>query len=316
MENLFDREPARLDNGIVGEIISIASGNPVNFFQALSEPTTIQPHGIYGQLFLPEGENLSLVIVVPGSLGVAASHLTHCDSLTSEGIAALAIDPFGTRQVTSTVANQAQYSFAASSWDVLAAARTIRGHDKINVDRIGAQGHSRGGTAVVNAAVTAFAAAMKVAPLHAVYAAYPWCGFQFLTPSVGSTVVRSIIGDQDEWCLAQQVQSYMHAMTLAGGSASCRIVNGAHHSFDRGTAIELVKDASVAPSAPTTYLDDDGCYIHPIDGKLDSDATDRDLMVYGVKSGYGRRGARIGSSPGEAEVFKQDMLDFWRSNLA
>ena len=38
------------------------------------------------------------------------------------GIAALVIDPFGARAVTSTVANQTQFSFAASAFDVLAAA--------------------------------------------------------------------------------------------------------------------------------------------------------------------------------------------------
>ncbi len=38
---------------------------------------------------------------------------------------------------------------------------------------------------------------------------------------------------------------------------------------------------------------------------------DRDLMVYALKAGYGRKGARIGSRPGEAELFRDDMLAFW-----
>ena len=80
---------------------------------------------IDGQLFLPSGASgagrLPLVIVVPGSLGVAPVHLTHAETLTSAGLAAFVLDPFGARGVTSTVSNQTQYSFAASAYDVLAA---------------------------------------------------------------------------------------------------------------------------------------------------------------------------------------------------
>jgi hypothetical protein len=32
----------------------------------------------------------------------------------------------------------------------------------------------------------------------------------------------------------------------------------------------------------------------------------------GKNAGYGRKGARIGSRPGEAELFRADMLTFWQ----
>lgn len=318
MANISGNEflkPITFNNGLTGEPLVIESGNPENFYQAISEPASVSAHAINGQLFVPAGENLACVIVVPGSLGVADSHLAHAELLTDQGIAALVIDPFGSRHVTSTVANQAQYSFAASSWDVLASAKALAADGRIDSTRIGAQGHSRGGTAVVNAAVTRFVEAMSVEPLRAVYGAYPWCGFQFTNPNVGSTAVRSIIGDQDEWCLPQQVQAYMHAMQLTGGNASCRIIPGAQHSFDRSTPVELIEDASVAPSAPTTYLTDSGQYIHPTDGLCPPATMDRDIMLYGIKSGYGVRGARIGSSGDQADIFREDMLAFWTNEL-
>ena len=34
-------------------------------------------------------------------------------------------------------------------------------------------------------------------------------------------------------------------------------------------------------------------------------------MVYALKAGYGRKGAKIGSRPGEAELFREDMMAFW-----
>jgi hypothetical protein len=95
-----------------------------------------------------------------------------------------------------------------------------------------------------------------------------------------------------------------------------RLFAGAQHSFDRGTAIVNVPDAAVSPAAPTAYLADDGAFIHPIDGNANPALADRDLMVYGLKAGYGRKGARIGSRDGDDKAFGDDMVAFWRRVMA
>ncbi len=311
---IFDEQPVRLANGLEGEPLDIASADPANFHALISGAAAPETR-LNAQLFLPSGQpppkGWPVVLVVPGSLGVAPSHLYKAELLVPAGIAACVLDPFGRRGVTSTVANQAQYSFAASAWDVVAAAGVLAARADIDAARIGAQGHSRGGSAVLAAAC--LSEKMHGVPrLHSTYAAYPWCGQQFLRPNVGSTRVRSIIGDRDEWCLAQQVQGYMQAMALLGADATCRIVAGAHHSFDRDTPLELVADASVAPGAPTVYIRDDGVCVHPASGEANADFTERELMLYGIKAGYGRRGAHIGSADGLADVFHGDMMAFWQ----
>jgi dienelactone hydrolase len=256
-----------------------------------------------------------VVIIVPGSLGIAPSHLAHARRFTDLQIAACVVDPFEARQVTSTVANQAQYSFAASAWDVCATAAVLAARGDVDRARIGAQGHSRGGSAVMTAATRRFAGATGAPPLCGVYAAYPWCGHQFLDAAIGATLVRAVIGDRDEWCLPQQVQAHVQAMRLTGGAATCRIFPGAQHSFDRGTDIEVIADAAVAPGAPTCYVADDGAFVHPLAETPDPALGDRELMVYGMKAGYGRQGARIGSRAGDAEAFADDMLRFWKQAL-
>lgn len=315
------------DNGAAGENVEIPSASPLNYFQALNDPGAMPRTTIDGKLFLPPATSAvttatqtapcACVIIVPGSLGVAPSHLAHAQSLTDLGIAALVIDPFGSRSVTSTVANQAQYSFAASAWDVLAAAAALARDGRIDGQRIGAQGHSRGGAAVMTAATRRFADAgpEDTPSLRAVLAAYPWCGHQFLDPTVGTTRVRVLIGDRDGWCLPQQVQGHVQAIRLTGGDVSLRLFADAVHSFDRGTAIVNVPDASVAPSAPTGYLADSGAFIHPLTGVADPALVDRDVMLYGIKAGYGVRGAVIGSNPGDAEAFRDDMVRFWREAM-
>ena len=102
-------------------------------------------------------------------------------------------------------------------------------------------------------------------------------------------------------------------MRLAGGDASWRIVAGAHHSFDRDQPVSLVADASVAPGAPTVYLHNDGTPCHPITGEANARFSERELMLVGIKAGYGRRGAHIGSGPGLADLFRDDMLAFWHA---
>ncbi len=72
-----------------------------------------------------------------------------------------------------------------------------------------------------------------------------------------------------------------------------------------------VPNASVSPAAPTAYIADDGALIHPTRGTPDPALVDRDLMIYALKAGYGRKGAKIGSHPGEAELFRDDMVAFW-----
>ena len=302
-----------LPSGRDGTSLSIPTANPRNHFEAMSGGASLPRIPMPGTLFLPEGDGpFPVVIVVPGSLGLAPSHLAKSDLLVDAGIAACPIEPFEARSVTSTIANQTQYSFAASAWDVLATAHTLASRAEIDASRIGAQGHSRGGSAVLTAASRRFADAHPAPGLRAVYAAYPWSGHQFLQPDVGGTKVRAIIGDRDDWCSPQQVQGHIQAIRLAGGEATLKLVEGAHHSFDRGTPFEKFDEARVAPGAPTVYLADDGAMIHPVSGEADPELTDRDLMIYALKAGYGREGAHIAGREDLAPVFDADMRAFWR----
>lgn len=306
--------------GVAGRVIDVPSASPRNYHEAISAPDQMPAVTIDGQLFLPASPGrvpLPLVIVVPGSLGIAASHLTHAETLTGAGLAVFVLDPFGARGVTSTVANQTQYSFAASAYDVLAAWRVLATWPGIDATRIGAQGHSRGGSAVLTAATRRFADAV-VGPgggLAAALAAYPWSGHQFLDPRVGSTRLRVLMGDRDDWCSVQQVQGHVQAIRLTGGQVTLRLFGGAAHSFDRDTPVVRIEDAAVAPGAPTTYIADDGACIHPLTGRPDAALTDRDVAVYGIKAGYGVRGATLGSTGTDAAAFRDDMLAFWTEAL-
>ena len=311
-------------NGVTGENVSIPSASPVNYHQVLTAADDMPSTTVDGKLFLPtdaarvSSGPLPLVIVCPGSLGVAPSHLVHAETLNSLGFATFVLDSFGARGVTSTVAKQTQFSFAASAYDVLAAWKVLAARPEIDATRIGAQGHSRGGSAVLMAATRKFADAVVGAGhgLCAILPAYPWSGHQFLDPSVGKTEVRVLMGDADEWCSPMQVQGHLQAIRLAGGTTTMRLFKGAHHSFDRGSEVIHIAEASVSPAAPTTYLTDNGAMIHPLEDAANAELVDRDVMVYSLKAGYGNKGAHLGSGPGEADAFREDMIAFWQRTMA
>ena len=302
--------------GVVGENLDIPSRNPANYVTAMAGPIPGEPaeDGVMldGKLFVPEGASGSTIIVVPGSLGVGPNHEQHAETLVGAGHCVFVLDPFGARAVSSTVSNQVQYSFAASAFDVLAAARVLADRPELDAARIAAQGHSRGGAAVTIASSRRFAdAVLPDGPrLAAAYAVYPWCGHQFLDPDLGGTRLRAIIGDRDEWCAPQEVQSQVAAMRAAGGDASVRIVGGAHHSFDRLEPITFMDEARVAPRMPTTYLADDGAMIDPTVGTPDPDLVDLDMFMAGIERGFGQKGAHIGGEGDQPALFTADMLAF------
>ncbi len=306
-----------LANGLGGEALTIPSANPKNFHQAISDPGAMPRQDLWGKLFLPEGPGpFPVVIIAPGSLGLQLHHCGIAAAITNAAIAACAIDPFRTRSVVSTVANQVQFSFAASAWDVLATAELLAGRFDIDPTRIGAQGHSRGGSAVLNAVSVHLAAASNAPKLVGVYAAYPWSGQQFRDPAVGCTRIRAIIGDRDDWCPPVQVQAHIHAMRIAGGDATLRIVPGANHSFDRTTPLEHIPEASVTPGAPTFYIADDGAFILPTSDEPDPELIDRDGFLYSIEAGFGVRGAHISGNPDLVPLFYDDMMTFWVDVMA
>ena len=304
--------------GVTGRNVEVPSANPLNYHQAVNDPDGCEPVVVDGKLFLPPVDRpLPLVMVVPGSLGVGDSHVGHAETLLAAGYAVFVLDPFGPRSVESTVANQTQYSFAASAFDVLSALVVLADYRAVDPERISAQGHSRGGSAVLTAATRRFADPIVGGGVAfaGVYAVYPWCGHQFADPGVGATRVRAIVGELDDWLSVQQVQAQMQAIGLVGGDASVRIVAGAGHSFDRDEAVHEVPEASVAPGAPTTYIDDDGAMVDPRTGRPDAALTDRDMFLAAIDAGSGRWGAHIGSIGDQPDLFRADMLAFHASVL-
>lgn len=315
-QSLLAEERIVLANGVVGNTVHFESGNPKSYEEivARDEFPSVQ---LNAKLFLPEGKaRHPVVIIAPGSSGVQNSAIEHATALTSANIAVLVIDPFGARSVTSTVANQGQFSFAASSYDVLAAVKYLATLPEIDRARIGALGYSRGGTAVLQAAVSPLANAVLGGDLslRAVATAWPWCGYQFERPDTRPTAIRYFVGDLDNWVSPIQCQGYAALMQDRNSEVSIKVFRNAAHGFGSGQPLRDRPDAMTALNAPITYINSRGEILDPYTG---SPLAGIDPAALAKRTApFLSRGARVGSQDDQAHQFVADMVGFFRRELA
>ena len=317
----FARKPYVLPNGISGIPVTIPSHSPTDYGPLLRGELG-PPVALTGQLFLPAAGStrpFPAVIETPGSGNLGPHHMAHAAELTSAGIAVLVIDPFFSRGIKDTIADQGQLSFAASAYDVLAAAQFLRGRGDMDGRRLGATGGSRGGTAVLMAETAPLSDIVlgKGRGLRAVVAGYPWCGVQFRSGHLAAGASLLVLsGDRDDWVSPLQCQDQVHAMEVAGQDAVMELFPGAFHAFDRaGVAPRPVPGAITSISFPTVYMDDQGRYYSLRTGKVDPALTAPSFTQYSVRGGFLKKGATIGSSGEEAKEFADEMVAFFRAKL-
>jgi dienelactone hydrolase len=313
--SLLTEDRVVLANGAVGKTVRIESATPKSYEEIVAR-AEFPPVQLNAKLFLPGGKTQHpVVIIAPGSSGVGNSAIAHAAALTSADIAVLVIDPFGARSVTSTVADQGQFSFAASSYDVLAAVKYLATLPEIDRAHIGALGYSRGGTAVLQAAVSPLASAVLGAgfSLRAVAAAWPWCGYQFERPDTRPTAIRFFVGDLDNWVSPIQCQGYAALMQDRNPDVSIRVFRNAVHGFGNGQPLRDQPDAMTALNAPITYINTRGEILDPYTGSPLSGIDPGALAKRTAP--FLSRGARVGSQDDQAQQFVTDMVDFFRRQL-
>jgi dienelactone hydrolase len=309
--------PITLSNGIVGHILTFQGANPTNYEQVISH-APLQHSELAGQLFLPKnvGGRMPTVIIVPGSGGVSKPMLIHANLLTSADIAVFLIDPFTGRGVKETIADQNQFSFAASAYDVLAAAERLESVPSVDPTRLGAMGYSRGGFAVLMAASKQFATAVlgsQKPPLRAVLAGWPWCGMQFRNATTTNTAVRLSLADQDDWTSPLQCDAWASAMRGSNPNVSVRLFENAYHGFGYETPLAEFPQAITAFNAPIIYIADDGAYLdwytnEPIQNVDDSYWKKRSVP-------WIQHGVKVGSRGSQAKDFTDDMLRFFQASF-
>jgi dienelactone hydrolase len=311
-----------LGNGVPGRPLRLMSATPRSFEQIVQRVAAPAVE-LHAALFVPTTKALAgaaperhaAVIIIPGSGGVLPPLLVHARALVDAGIAVLLVDPFGGRGVLNTVAEQRQIPFAASAYDIFAAMRALAAEPHIDAGRLGAMGYSRGGVAVLAAALRLLAepALQGQAPLQAVLAGWPWCGYQFQTPDTGATAVRLVAADQDDWASVVQTQAYHALLQARGANVSLRIVRNAQHGFGYGVPVKTMPDAMVALNAPIVYFDGEGVMLDPWSGEPRPGADDPAIVQMLLP--FVHRGVTVGSTAGQMQDFIEDFVAHFSRHL-
>ena len=317
----FAERPLTLTDGTIGELVSFSSANPVDYAPLLRGDLGSRVQ-LNGQLFRPAKAQrpLAAIVMVPGSGGIGTHHLVQAAALTGAGFAVLLIDPFRGRGIMDTIADQGRLSWAASSYDVIAATRFLRRQSGIDARRIGAAGSSRGGTAVMMAAMRPLSDA-HLGPqqgLRAVVAGYPWCGTQFRKARLsGGTSLLLLSGDHDDWVSLQQCQGAVHALAAAGDDAGMMIFPGARHAFDRADVPPTrLPQAPTSTTYPTVYMDEAGRYFDLRTGRVDTALTSADFVRAAIAGGFVHIGVTIGSEGTQAADYVTELVAFFRARLS
>ncbi|KCV27731.1 dienelactone hydrolase family protein [Bordetella bronchiseptica] len=311
-------EPLVLSNGIRGIPRAIQSYTPEHYADIVADRRT-GSIALNAQAFFPEGNPgpVPMVILAPGSTGINTAHLKHAATLTSIGIGACVLDSFGPRGVSHTYHDQRLLTYSAGTYDVLAAAAHLMEWDRIDPRRIGATGPSRGGTAVLQAAMRPLADAVMGPDraLRAVLPMYPSGVFQFYAPDTGNTRIGIAMGDRDRWTLLSTVQGYARAIRLCGGDVRVTVWPDAEHSFDREDVPLMYVEAGVeATMAPIYYLTERG-YFCDSNGENEDLALTEKTLRERIHERYGRQGSWLGSQPGQPESFTAFLKTFFAESF-
>ena len=306
--------------------LTVESRNPQSFEDLLAGRCG-SAVSLEAELLLPQpqaprgGDPPPAVIVAPGSGGLGRSHRMHAQRLVEAGIAACVVDPFSGRGVAETISDQKRLSFAASTYDVLAAARMLRAAETlpagtVDATRVGAIGYSRGGIAVLLAASSQLAQAVlgEGGALKAVYGAWPWCGYQFQNALTAPTAVRFAVAEIDDWVAPVQAQAWAGAMRATNPKVSLRLFRDCRHGFGYDDAVAHLPQAVKAFNAPIVYLNDTGVFLDWYSGEPLHGADD--TFWEHTAARWLERGVTVGAEAGQYEMFIADMVGFFSAELS
>jgi dienelactone hydrolase len=217
--------------------LSISSVTPASLTALLHHETT--PTTVTGQLYLPpkaSGPILALVLL-HGSGGLEGPTGTNirkwAGTFAGWGVAALVVDSFGPRGIKETGSNQGQLSGWADDADALSALKVLAADPRIDKDRIGVVGWSRGGTAALNTALEAVRKSVITGDLkfalHVVF--YGSATFQYRSRTDQSPMIF-LHGEADNYVIPGPTREFADWAQSQGNPVTFISYPKALHDFD------------------------------------------------------------------------------------
>jgi len=197
---------------------------------------------IWGDLAFPPGrvERSPAVVLVHGSGGVGSREGRWSEDLRQAGAAIFLLDSFTGRGIAATVEDQSQLSSLAMVGDAYRALELLATHPRIDPGRIAVMGFSKGGAVALYAALKRFQRLHgPTGPRFAHHIAfYPPCYYTYVGDlAVSDRPIRLFHGTADDLAPIEPCRAYVERLRRAGADAQIIEYAGAHHGFDRPSAM-------------------------------------------------------------------------------
>ena len=203
---------------------------------------------IAGELRIPRAgtDRLPAVILMHGTSGAQENIQDWSELLNAMGVATFVLDSFTGRGISSASGLAGAVGPLQRSVDAFRSLELLAKHPRIDRDRIAVMGFSHGAYAALYSSVKRFARLHGPADglqfaAHIVF--YPGCNLTFLEgDDVSDRPVRVFHGSEDDWLPVAPCRDYAARLRSSGKDVVLTEYAGAHHSFDRRTLKEPVKD--------------------------------------------------------------------------
>ena len=246
---------ASLADGKTGKI-QFESITPVGY-SALIRRTPSPKATISGVLSLPKGTaKVPAMVLSHGSGGVSdAREERWADRLNDIGIAAFIVDSFNPRGITETANNQSQLSPAANVADALVALQLIATHPRIDPQRIGIMGFSRGGQAAIYTALEPIRRGVIDGDLRfAVHVPfYPPCNTYYVSDKVSGAPIRFMLAGSDDYTPPAYCARYVDWFKSKGVAADSITYSDAYHGFDGAGRVAFVNSLQTGRNCDARY---------------------------------------------------------------
>lgn len=209
------------------------------------------PTMLAGALRIPRGDNdrLPAMVVVHGSSGVGGTDgiSDHAAARLNElGLAAFIMDSFSARGLTSTIADQTLLGRLQMIYDAYRALELLAEHPRVDPERIGVIGFSRGAEASVFAAMDRFGemhGPQNGLEFAAYVGFYTPCGREYIDrTSVADKPILLLHGEEDDWTPIEACRTYVEELQEAGADARLLSYPDAGHAFE-------------APAIPSVFIE-------------------------------------------------------------
>lgn len=279
-------------------------------------PAACRPARLSASLHLPApGERPAPCMVILTSSAGVQRHREHyyAQVLNEAGTAALIIDSFTGRGVRRTVADQTLVSGAQMEGDAFAALALLRGDSRIDPQRIGIMGVSKGGVATLNAAIAVRQRWRDGFPhlfdLHV--AICPGATAQHRDPTTHGRPMFFMLAARDDYTPAPLAVEYAERMRATGnGRIKVKVYGSAHHGWESIGPVFDIKDAENW-SCCRNVIEDDGTHFIPAAGRAMSEP---EYQAW-ARQHCVTRGARAGGgTPELKQRATADLLGFLAAN--